>query len=149
MGGIAYRLILLAGGSGLFMLGLFYFGFYIMKPGEPYGTTDRLVELLGCFFAMLIGLMVVWGGILGSLEAGIAMWIPTRNGSGGGTSSSNGARTNSSNEVGNMDEYEAKRRGGQKCPDCGSYDTYYVETVGVDTAQFKCNRCGSYFLKDR
>jgi hypothetical protein len=143
MGNITYRLTMFVGGFALFFLGLFYFGFH-MKAGEaPYDMT----ELLGCVFAMLIGLMVVWGGILGSLEAGFAMWIPRRNSTGGGTSSSSETETSSNSEAEHMDEFEAERRGGQQCPKCDSYDTQFVEDFSSQT-KFKCNRCGSYFMKD-
>jgi len=152
------RLILLAGGVGLLMFGLMVFGNIqgaAPKPDDFWSVTgwqnaqnayilSKMAELLGSVAAMLIGLIFIWGATLGSLGSAVDMWF-IRPISG----AINAARANTKrSEVTHLDEYEAERRGGQKCPNCGSYDTYYVETVGVDTAQFKCNRCSSYFLKD-
>ena len=132
MGGIAYRLILLVGGIGLLCWGLMVVGniqrdYPKLEDFSGYGSlyiwywqqatgnylVSRLAEVLECFFAMLIGLIFIWGAIWGSLVSAVTMWIPNMN---------SGARTNTKRSEGRcMDEFEAERRGGQKCPDCGSY----------------------------
>jgi hypothetical protein len=154
MKGIVGRLIILAAGVGLVMLGLTMFGnldrgapkledprfFQYWREAHNNYYMSRWVELFKCIGLMFIGAYFSWVALTGSFATPLTMWF----------SSTNGKKWEKIlTGMTHIDEFEAKKRGGQKCPHCGSYDTHYVETVGVDTAQFKCSRCGQYFLKDR